>query len=453
MLSTEENDVLTMTGPSTAMGGLMRRYWQPILLRDELPDARPAKEVKIMGEDLVVFRDEQGRYAALARNCSHRGADLSYGRLEDGGLRCAYHGWLYDVSGQCIEQPAEPDGSTYSTKVMHPAYPCEERNGIIYAYMGGGAPPLFPAFEWNVAPEAHVFVFKAYQEANWLQANEGEIDPAHLSYLHRYLNDEMDDDTSYGLDQFLDVAEGTDIPVTRILREKLNPQLEIETTSFGVRIFSLRDIGKFMHVRVTNFLFPNAAVVAVGNDWGLAQVHVPIDDEHNWRFDIMYGYREPMDKATLARERLQTYTVPDYMPKRNLANRYGFDAEEQRTRTYIGIGSDINTHDTWAIEGAGPIQNRTREHLGYTDKAIAASRRMLLQGIRDIEEGGALPNVFQDDADNHFDHLVTIDTVSPVAEWRTAYVERHVIRRSESPWAASEDGSRLDALRLETTTN
>jgi phenylpropionate dioxygenase-like ring-hydroxylating dioxygenase large terminal subunit len=451
MLSAEENDTLTRTGPGTAMGGLLRRYWQPILLRDELPDRRPAKDVKIMGEDLVVFRDEQGRYGSLARRCSHRSADLSFGRLEDGGLRCAYHGWLYDVEGRCLEQPAEPEGSTYAAKIVHPAYPCREHNGIVYAYMGGGAPPLFPAFDWNVAPEEHVFVFKAFQEANWLQANEGEIDPSHLSYLHRYLSDEMDDDTSYGLDQFLDAAEGTDIPVTRILREKRNPQLEIETTSFGVRIFTLRDIGELMHVRVTNYLFPNAAVVAVGADWGLVQLHVPIDDEHNWRFDIMYGYRETMDQATLRRERLQTYTLPDYAPKRNLANRYGFDLEEQLTRTFVGIGHDINTQDSWAIEGAGPIQDRTLEHLGYTDKAIAASRRMLLQGVRDMNEGVALPNLVVDEGQNHFDHIVTIDTVSPVDEWRTAYVERHLSRRAESPWAAGCNASLLEALRLQTT--
>lgn len=446
MLSIEENALLTRTGPGTQMGELMRRYWQPILLRDELPDIRPAKEAKILGEDLVVFRDEQARYAALARRCAHRGADLSYGRLEDGGLRCAYHGWLYDFEGNCIEQPAEPDSSTFVGKVKQTAYPCIEHHGIIYVYMGPGAPPLLPAFDWNLAPEDHVFVFKAHQDANWLQANEGEIDPAHLSYLHRYLDDQMDEDESYGLDQFLNAAEGTNIPVSRILREKRNPQLEVETTGYGVRIFCLRELEQGMHVRVTNFLFPNGAVVAVGTDWGLLQLHVPIDDEHNWRFDIMFSYRNPMDMETMRRERLQSYDLPSYTPKRNLTNRYGFDAEEQINHTFIGVGYDINTHDSWAIEGAGPIQDRALEHLGYTDKAIAASRRMLLHGIRDLQEGGNLPNVVTSDDANHFDDIVTIDMVTPSSEWQTGWIDKQIERRSESGWASQHEARKLHAL-------
>jgi phenylpropionate dioxygenase-like ring-hydroxylating dioxygenase large terminal subunit len=446
MLSGDENDLLTKTGPGTPMGDLMRRYWQPILLRDELPDIRPAKEVKILGEDLVVFRDEQGRYAALARRCAHRAADLSFGRLEDGGLRCPYHGWLYDFEGTCVEQPAEPDGSTFVDKVQQTAYPCIEHNGLIYAYMGPGAPPPLPGFDWNVAPEEHVFVFKAFQPANWLQANEGEIDPAHLSYLHRYLADDMDGDESYGLDQFLDAAEGTNVPVSRILREKLNPQLEVETTGYGVRIFCLRELEQSMHVRVTNFLFPNAAVVAVGVDWGLLQMHVPIDDEHNWRFDVMFSYRNPMDKATLSRERLQTYDLPGYTAKRNINNRYGFSAEEQINHTYIGVGYDINIHDSWAIEGAGPIQDRRLEHLGYTDKAIAASRKMLLAGIRNLREGGDLPNVVTSEDANRFDDIVAIDTVTAASDWQTGWIDRHIQRRSESDWASKLEAQKLQGL-------
>ena len=446
MLSADDNDLLTMTGRGTPMGDLLRHYWQPLALRDELPDIRPAKEVKIMGEELVVFRDAFGRYGALARRCSHRGADLSYGRLEDGGLCCAYHGWLYDVEGKCLEQPAEPASSTFVDKVRHPAYPCHERNGIIYGYLGPGTPPLFPAFDWNLAPAEHVFVFKAFQQANWLQANEGEIDPAHLSYLHRYLTDEMDEGQSYGLDQFLDSAEGTDMPVTQILREKINPQLEIESTGFGVRIFSLRDLGRITHVRVTNFLFPNGAVVAVGADWGLLQLHVPIDDHHNWRYDVMYSYRKPMDHEVMRRERLQTYDVPAYTPKRNLANRYDFDAQEQLTKTYIGIGYDINTHDSWAIEGAGPVQDRTLEHLGYTDKAIAASRRMLMQGVRDLQEGTSPPNLTSDESANRYEDIVTIDAVTPSAEWKRGWIDKHIARRAESPWAIQHDDAKLQAL-------
>ena len=427
MVSTEENDILTRTGPGTPMGAVLRNHWQPLLLTAELPEERPLKHITVMGENLVVFRDETGKYGALARRCAHRSGDLSYGRLEDGGLRCPYHGWLYDVTGQCLEQPAEPEGSRFHEKVRQPAYPCIERNGIVYGYLGAGEAPPLPGFDWHLAPESHSFVFKGLQRCNWLQANEGEIDPAHLSYLHRYLTDEIDDDQSYGFDQFLSAADDTNVAITRLLRDVPNPRLEIETTDFGVRIYALRDADDFTYVRVTNYLFPNGAVVAIG-DWSLVQLHVPIDDEHNWRYDIFYSFDAPMDKETLLREKGSTYSLPDYTPNRNLENRYGFDAEEQKSGTYLGVGYDFNIHDTCILEGAGPIQDRTREHLGYTDKAIIAARQMLLSAAQD--GGGARPQP------DNVDDLVTIDCVSPRDDWQAGWIEKHLARRKASSWAA-----------------
>lgn len=442
MVTQQENDLLTRTGPGTAMGGVIRAHWQPLALTAELPDERPLKDITICGENLVVFRDEAGRYGVLERRCCHRSGDLCYGRLEDGGLRCPYHGWLYDVEGVCLEQPAEPAGSKFHDKIRQRAYPCIERNGIVYGYLGPGAPPLFPDFDWHAAPEAHSFVFKGYQRCNWLQSNEGEIDPAHLSYLHRYLNDEIDEDNSYGFDQFLEAADDTDMAVTKILRDIPNPRLEIEKTDFGVRIFALRDTGEFMHVRVTNYLFPNGAVVAIGTDWCLVQLHVPIDDESNWRYDIFYSFREPMDRGSLLRERLNTYTLPDYKPKRNMENRYGFDADEQKTGTFAGIGYDFNIHDTFILEGAGKIQDRTREHLGYTDKAIIAARQMLMAAATGSGESGLA--VATRDADrNHFDNLVTIDTVLASDAWRDGWLGKHLARRRESPWAGGIEPVKL----------
>lgn len=441
MVTAEENELLTRTGPGTAMGEVMRRYWQPLLLTEELPDERPVKEARVLGEDLVVFRDEGGRYGALARLCAHRAGDLSYGRLEDGGLRCPYHGWLYDVGGRCLDQPAEPADARFCDRVRQPAYPCIERNGIIYGYMGPGQPPLFPAFDWHLAPDTHTFVFKGYQRANWLQATEGEIDPAHLSYLHRYLTDEIDDDHSYGFDQYLEPAEGTDIPVTRLLRDFPNPRLETEATDFGVRIYALRDAGQFMHVRVTNYLFPNAAVVAVGSDWGLVQLHMPIDDGSNFRYDIFYSFRKPMDKETLRRARLKTYGVPDYKPRRTSETRYDFDAAEQKSGTYAGVGYDFNVHDTCILESAGPIQDRTREHLGYTDRAIIAARRMLLSAARGTD--GALPMATHDAAANHFDNLATIDAVTAPDDWKTGWIAKAMARRAASSWAADIEPAKL----------
>jgi nitrite reductase/ring-hydroxylating ferredoxin subunit len=443
VLTEAQNELLTRSGPGTAMGRVLRRYWQALALVAELPDERPLKHVRVMGEDIVVFRDDKGRYGALARRCAHRAGDLSYGRLEDGGLRCPYHGWLYDVGGRCLEQPAEPPGSLFHEKVRQPSYPCIERNGIVWGYLGPGEAPPLPAFDWHLAPASHTFVWKGLQRANWLQANEGEIDPSHLSYLHRYLTDEIDRDASYGFDQFLAAAEGTGVSVTKLLREIPNPRLEIERTDFGVRIFALRDAQKFMHVRVTNFVFPNAALVAIG-DWNLVQLHVPIDDVSNWRYDIFYSFNAPMDSATLLRERLNTYTVPDYVPKRNMENRYLFSAEEQKTGTYAGVGYDFNIHDTCILEGQGPVQDRTKEHLAYTDKAIIAARQMLMEAAAS-SDGDALPAMPRGARDNTFDDLATIDTITEPDDWRRGWIARQLDRRQASTWARGIEARKLAA--------
>ena len=439
MLNPEQNDRLTRTGPGTEMGSVMRRYWQPFALVEELPDERPVKEIRVLGEDLVAFRDDRGRYGALARRCAHRAGDLAFGRCEDGGLRCPYHGWLYAVDGRCLEQPAEPAGSTYHERIRQPAYPCVARNGIVYGYMGGGAAPPLPGFDWFDAPASHSFAFKALQRANWLQAVEGEIDPAHLSYLHRYLDDDAEGDGSYGFSQFLAATDESDVSVTAILREVTNPRLEIERTDFGVRIFALRDRGDVTYVRVTNYLFPHTAVVAIG-DWTLVQVHVPIDDVSNWRYDVFYDFRRPIDAEALRAEKLETYEVPGYTPKRNRENRYGFSAAEQRAGTYAGVGYDFNIHDTMILEGQGAIQDRSRENLAYTDMAIVAARRMLSEAL-----DGAIPLPMTEGADR-FDHLVSIDAIAPAGAWRRAWVAKQIERRAQSVWAGGIAPARLQTL-------
>ena len=442
MLSPEQSDRLTHTGPGTPMGAVMRRYWLPFALVEELPEERPVKEIRVLGEDLVVFRDDRGRYGALVRRCAHRAGDLAFGRCEDGGLRCPYHGWLYAFDGRCLEQPAEPPGSTYRERIRQPAYACVERNGIVYGYMGGGEPPKLPGFDWFDAPASHCFAFKALQRANWLQAVEGEIDPAHLSYLHRYLDDDAEGDGTYGFKQFLATADNSDASVTTILREVPNPRLEIARTDFGVRIFALRDRGDFTYVRVTNFLFPHTAVVAIG-DWTLVQIHVPIDDVSNWRYDVFYDFRAPIDREVLRAEKLKTYDVPGYAPKRNLENRYGFSAAEQRTGTYAGVGYDFNIHDTMILEGQGPIQDRSRENLAYTDMAIIAARKMLTEAI-----DGAIAPPMSDEGGRaaRYDHLVSIDVVAPAGEWRRAWIAKQLDRRAQSGWAGGIAAERLEAL-------
>ena len=177
MMSQEQNDLITRTGPKDPCGKLMRMYWQPAALVDELEGPRSVRPVKLLGEDLVLFRDEAGHYGLIERHCAHRGADLAFGRLEHSGLRCAFHGWLFDATGQCLETPAEPVSSPLCRNIRQPAYPVVEKSGVLWAYMGAGEAPAFPAFDCFVAPDAYTFAFKGLWECNWLQALEVGIDP------------------------------------------------------------------------------------------------------------------------------------------------------------------------------------------------------------------------------------------------------------------------------------
>src|SRR5262245_10846337 len=184
MISAEENHLLTQIGPGTPCGVLLRKYWQPVALSEEVPQSGGAPiAVRILGEDLVLFRDETGRPGLLDLHCPHRGADLSYGRVENGGLRCIYHGWLFDVSGNCLEQPAEPEPNNFKCQIKQTHYPCMEVADIIFAYLGSGEPPLLPSYELFTVPDEFRYLpTKSYHECSYLQGNEGNLDPAHLSF-------------------------------------------------------------------------------------------------------------------------------------------------------------------------------------------------------------------------------------------------------------------------------
>jgi phenylpropionate dioxygenase-like ring-hydroxylating dioxygenase large terminal subunit len=432
MLTREQNDLITLSGPGTPLGSFMRRYWQPAALVDELDPARPVRRVKLLGEDLVLFRDPLGRYGLLHRHCAHRGADLAFGRPEDGGLRCPFHGWLFDATGACLDQPAEPAGSTFCQKVRQPAYPCIEAGGIVFAYMGPGAPPALPGFDCFVAPATHVFAFKGFMECNWLQALEVGIDPAHASYLHRFFADE-DPAAAYGK-QFRGTTMGADMPMTRILREYARPRIEVETTEYGLRIAALRQLNESeMHIRITNMAFPHAFVIPMSQEMTITQWHVPVDDTHCYWYAIFTSFTQPVDKAQMRAQRLKLYELPDYTPRTNARNDYGFDPHEQAHATYTGMGDDINVHDQWAVESMGPIQDRTREHLGASDKAIAAYRRLLVRAIRDTD-AGRTPLLAGDAA--HVRGPASIDAIGPVEGWETHWQELDRHRRARAAWPA-----------------
>jgi phthalate 4,5-dioxygenase len=446
MMTREQNEALTRVGPGTPAGQLLRKYWQPIALAEELAAPRPLKAVRVLGLDLIVFRDPQGRLGLLDRDCPHRGADLSYGRLEDGGVRCLFHGWLFDAEGRCLETPGEPPESRICSRVRQRAYPTAERSGIIFGYLGDGEPPAFCALDCFVAPDTHVFAFRGHLQCNWLQAAEVGVDPAHASFLHRFFEDESSD-ASYGR-QFRAASADSDLPMTQILRLYPQPRIEVESTEIGLRITALRDIGAGkMHVRVTNLLFPQAFVIPMSETMTITQWHVPVDDVSCYWFAIFTSFTEPVDKATMREQRLKLYTLPDYKPRLGRCNNYGFDRDEQSRHTYTGMGEDINVHDQWAVESPGEIQDRTREHLGLTDKAIVAFRKLLLTAFRQSAAGERTLMEVDAAAAGKITGPSTMDGIGPADGWEHYWREVDARRRQ----GANQAWSKLERDSAEVT--
>lgn len=433
MLKQEDNEKITRSGPGTPLGNLLRSYWQPVALVSEMPGERPVKAVRIMSEDLVLFKKREG-WGLISRYCAHRGVDLSYGRHEEDGIRCLYHGWLYNGEGRCIEQPAEPEHSQFLGKIRIANYPCVEKNGLIFAYMGAGDPPPFPDYDCFVAPDEYTFAFKGLWECNWLQGLEGGIDPSHVSFLHRFIQE--DPREMYG-QQFAEEVEGTGKKLSMLVGESYRPDIEVESADHGLRVYAVRQLTEdIKHVRVTNLLFPNAFVVPFGNSKVFTQWHVPIDDEHHYWYMIWYDFAETTDKDTLLQQRLEGVSLPDYRPLRNRGNNWGFDPQEQSELTYTGMGLDINVHDQWAVESMGPVQDRTVERLGVSDRAVTANRRLLLRAIEAFAAGGQTPShpVSAEEA-SALTGPLAMDTIAANDAWQTRWVERERERREASPWA------------------
>jgi len=434
MLSAEQNDLITRIGPGTAAGSLLRHYWQPAALVDELSGNRPVKPIKLMGENLVLFRDTSGRYGLLDRSCPHRGTDLAYGRLEADGLRCPFHGWLFDGTGKCLETPAEPDGSNLCANIRQKAYPVVERSGILFAYMGPGEPPAFPHFDCFVAPNTHTFAFKGLIECNWLQSLEVGIDPAHTSFLHRFFHDQ-DPRDQYGR-LFRDTSSDSDMPMTKIMREFPRPRIEVEPTDYGFRIVTLRKISdQNTHIRVTNLMFPNAFHIPLSREMTITQWHVPVDDKKHYWYAIFTSFGQPVNKDEMRRQRLELYELPDYVPRKNKHNDYGFDPHEQEHETYTGMGADINVHDQWACESMGDIQDRTREHLGQQDKAITAYRRMLRNAIDTAKSGGKPIMVLDPASAPSLTGPAAIDGIGPSDDWQGYWQKTDAAKRHAASWA------------------
>ena len=446
----EQNERFTRIGPSTPCGEMLRHYWHPVALIDEFNPQldprmaiRPVKAVRLLGQDLVLFKNAQGQFGLLDRDCPHRGADLAFGRNEGDGLRCPFHGWKFDITGQCLETPAEPQGSVLCTRIKQRNYPVQERSGILFAWMGpeGSTPPPLPAIDCFQALGTHTFAFKGLWHCNWLQAFEVGIDPAHASFLHRFFNDASLEDT-YGK-QFRGASageiDGEKWPMTRVMREFDQPDIAFTEQPYGLQLTTLRPMtDKLTHVRITNALFPNTFVIPLSETMTITQMHVPVDDTHTYWYAVFTSFADPVNKDAMRNQRLEAVSLPDYIPKSGRHNNWGFNPEEQMTRTFLGMGEDdINVHDQWACESMGAIQNRTREHLGTSDKVIIANRRMLAKAIDDVAAGALPPGFAKAEVANTRLGPDTVDGIAPAQDWPTWSRHTMQAKRDGAPWDAS----------------
>lgn len=404
MLSKEENELLTRVSASTPMGELIRRYWIPALLSEEIPapDCAPIR-VRLLGEDLVAFRDTQGKIGLLAERCAHRGTSLFYGRNEECGLRCIYHGWKYDVDGNVLETPAEPADSDFKKKLRHTAYPCREIAGMIFTYMGPPEKqPLLPRYEWHGFRLEQLCPVKSYLECNYLQGIEGDFDSSHTSFLH---NNNLQNSV-------------------RLKRDGA-PQLSAEQTAYGMRAISIRTFGvDQIYVRTSPYIMPSFSIVPgpptakfEEDDIRGFRFWVPIDDKTTWLYVLNMRKKPFTDEE---RKSLCSWVGPNYRRVRNAGNDYLLSRERQRTTSYTGIDSvNAAEQDGCATESMGPIYDRTQEHLGYSDKTIIALRKMLLDALVDIRQGREPPHVLRDSKQDDFSKLRSIKGILPAdSDWR-----------------------------------
>jgi phthalate 4,5-dioxygenase len=371
MVTAQQNETLTRTGRATPMGEVFRRYWIPALLSEELPapDCEPV-QVQLLSEKLVAFRDTQGRVGLLDEFCAHRRVSLWYGRNEHNGLRCPYHGWKYDVTGQCVEVPSENEAFCRDVKLK--SYPCIERGGVVWTYMGPKAlQPALPDFEWMAVPEDQRYISKRWQESNYLQAMEGGIDGAHVSWLHSgALEHEPMRVGSKGAEYQRDAK----------------PKIHVMDTPTGVLIGARRgaDAGQ-AYWRVTQWIMPWYTLVPPYGDHVLhGHAFVPIDDVNCYVWTITHHPTRPITaeehEAMQGGEGIYARLIPGtYRPVQNRHNRYHMDRAAQKSGRYYSGVPGIAMQDASLQESAGPIVDRSEEYLSSTDMGIVKTRNRLLR--------------------------------------------------------------------------
>lgn len=401
MLKQEENKMLTQVGPNTPMGSLLRHYWMPVALSEELLkcDSEPVR-VKLLGENLILFRESTGKIGLVSERCPHRGASLFFGRNEKSGLRCVYHGWKFDTDGKCVDLPNESPDCPLKNKVKLQAYPCLERNGVIWTYLGKEkSPPPLPSLEWNLQKERTTFLWRNYRHCNWVQAMEGDLDSSHINFLHSTLEKE---NISTVPDSPPPGYAGNGI---RLIQETGVPWLATKDTETGFLHTSCRTLDKSSEYhRVHPFLFPFHTMVGGGmneNEVSFnGKIWVPMDDEQTLVLEWQFRPDKPWtDKeiASIKKTRMPLGFKPksslpagSWQSPANASNDYLIDRALEKTKLFCGILSNP-LQDTAMQESMGPIVDRSKEHLGPADKIIIKLRRSLLKACRALRDEGKIP--------------------------------------------------------------
>ena len=386
MLKKEQNDLLTQTDAGTPMGNLFRCYWLPALLSEELvePDGAPVR-LKLLGEKMLAFRDSSGKLGVIDEFCAHRGVSLWFGRNEEGGIRCPYHGWKYDVNGQCLEVPSEPEESGFCKKIKLKSYPLVERGGVIWIYMGEPQlqPPL-PEFEFATVPAAQSFSSKRLQESNWLQALEGGIDSSHVSWLHS---------GSLNSDPLFKGAKGNQYNTS-----DRRPIFDVVDADGGLYVGVRRNAEDDQYYwRITPWIMPCFTMVPPRGDHPVhGHFWVPIDDENNWAWSFDYHPTRPLtDKEVQSMKDGKgihvRYVPGTYLPLQNKGNDYLMDRASQKAGVNFSGIEGIGMQDASLQESMGPIQDRTRENLTSTDNGVIMARHRLMKAAKALAEKGVRP--------------------------------------------------------------
>jgi phenylpropionate dioxygenase-like ring-hydroxylating dioxygenase large terminal subunit len=385
MLRKEQNDLITLTGPGTPGGQLFRSYWIPALLAKELPENEcPPVRVKLLSERLLAFRDTQGRYGLMDEFCAHRGVSLWFGRNEENGLRCPYHGWKYDVTGQCIDVPSEPAESGFCQKVKLKSYPLVERGGILWTYMGPPEkqPPL-PEWEFATVPANQTYTSKRLQESNWLQAMEGGIDSSHVSFLH---SGDLESDPLFK------GAKGNQYNLA-----DTKPHFEVVESAGGLYIGARRKAEEgHYYWRITPWVMPCFTMVPPRGDHPVhGHFWIPIDDENCWAWSFDYHSTRPLSEDELAAlnrgEGIHAPVDEKFRPLANKDNDYLIDRAAQKAgKTYSGVAG-IAMQDASLQESMGPIVDRTKENLVSTDNGIIMARHRLIRAAKALADKGVTP--------------------------------------------------------------